>query len=77
MNSKIFIVVLFFSFYTVSFGQNGKGYQLKSPDGKLSITINTGARLTWAVAHENTTVITPSVIALTVDNGEVLGNNMQ
>lgn len=48
-------------------------YQVKSPNGLLKITLRTGSNLTWSVEAEETPVITPSVIALGLQSGEVLG----
>lgn len=39
-------------------------YQLASPDGKLNITVNAGATLTWEITHDGTPVLQPSAIAL-------------
>lgn len=39
-------------------------YQLASPDGKLTITVNTEKDLYWEIKHEGTIVIEPSAIAL-------------
>ncbi|WP_259300453.1 glycoside hydrolase family 97 N-terminal domain-containing protein [Bacteroides uniformis] len=39
-------------------------YQLVSPNGKLSVTVDAGEALTWQIAHDGTTVLQPSVIAL-------------
>ena len=50
-----------------------KQYTLKSPDGKITVTVNTGERLSYAVTHENTVVLAESPIAMTLDNGTVLG----
>jgi alpha-glucosidase len=55
--------------------QSGKIYQVKSPDGKISINITAGAAVSWSVKHEDTEVILPSAISMTLDNGEVLGKN--
>ena len=38
-------------------------YTLKSPNGKLSVSIQTGEKLTWAINHEGTDVLLPSAIA--------------
>ena len=48
-------------------------YTLPSPDGKITITINTGECLSYAVNHENTVVLAESPIAMTLGNGTVLG----
>jgi len=48
---------------------------VKSPNGKIDMALESGAKLTWSVKHENTEVIAPSAISLTLGNGVVLGNN--
>lgn len=55
--------------------QTAKNYQVKSPDGKISINITAGETVNWSVKHEDTEVITPSEISMTLDNGEILGKN--
>ncbi len=58
--------------------QTGKTYEVKSPDGKVSISISiiAGATVNWSVKHGGTEVIMPSEISVTLDNGEVLGKNV-
>lgn len=58
-----------------AFAQTPRVYQVKSPDGQLAITLRAGSDLTWSVDHGGTSVITPSMIALTLQSGEVLGSN--
>lgn len=48
---------------------------VKSPNGKIDMALESGAKITWSVKHENTTVIAPSAISLTLGSGIVLGNN--
>ena len=67
--------VLFLSFL-VLMGTNlfaQKQYTLKSPNGKNTVTVKTGESLSYAVTHESTVVLTESPIAMTLDNGTVLG----
>lgn len=52
-----------------------KNYQVQSPDGRLTATINVGKTITWAVKDGYTDVITPSTIGLELAGGEVLGQN--
>jgi len=59
----------------VALAQKGKSYQVKSPDGNISIGVNVGAMVDWSVKHVDTEVILPSKISMTLDNGEVLGKN--
>ena len=55
--------------------QTGKAYNVKSPDGKVSITVTAGGTVNWSVKHGDTEVILPSEISMTLGNGEVLGKN--
>ena len=67
--------VLFLSFL-VLMGANlfaQKPYTLQSPNGKITVTVNTGERLSYAVTHENTMVLAESPIAMNLENGTVLG----
>ncbi|MGS2765039.1 glycoside hydrolase family 97 protein [Sinomicrobium sp. M5D2P9] len=48
---------------------------VKSPDGKIDMALESGEKISWSVKHENTEVIAPSTISLTLGSGEVLGNN--
>jgi len=60
---------------SAAMAQSAKTYQVKSPDGKISVNISAGATVNWSVDHEGTAIITPSEISMTLDNGEVLGKN--
>ena len=55
--------------------QTAPTFHVKSPDGKLDVTVQVGPRLTWAVQHEATPVVAPSAVSLTLAGGEVLGRN--
>jgi len=50
-------------------------FHLKSPNGKIDMALESGAKISWSVKHENTEVIVPSTISLTLASGVVLGNN--
>lgn len=45
-------------------------YQLNSPDGKLIVNIEAGQTLNWAIAHDGTTVLLPSDIAMQCTEAE-------
>ena len=45
-------------------------YQLNSPDGKLIVNIEAGKNLNWAIAHDGTTVLLPSDIAMQCTEAE-------
>ena len=67
--------VLFLSFLILTginvFAQ--KAYTLQSPNGKITVTVNTGECLSYAVTHENTVVLAESPIAMSLSNGTVMG----
>jgi len=50
-----------------------KQYTLQSPDNNITITIEVGEQITYAVAHGNTCVLAPSAIGLTLNDGTKLG----
>ena len=50
-----------------------KQYILQSPDKDITVTIEAGEQLTYAVTHGNTCVLTPSSIGMQLDNGNKLG----
>ncbi|KQB43733.1 Glycoside hydrolase 97 [Flavobacterium daejeonense] len=65
-------IILVFLSTTVGIAQV---IHVKSPNGKIDLALESGAKISWSVKHENTVVIAPSIISLTLGNGEVLGNN--
>lgn len=75
---KRFLVCLFLT--AISFLGNAqkklKTFQLKSPDGKIMVTVDVTKDVTWSVQHENTPVLVPSAISLSLVSGEVLGKNV-
>ncbi|GHT32269.1 retaining alpha-galactosidase [Bacteroidia bacterium] len=48
---------------------------VKSPDGKIVLTVNVGKEISWQVNHGDTKVIVPSAISLTVSDKEVWGKD--
>jgi alpha-glucosidase len=75
MKLRILLTLCIISPLSAVLAQTGKSYQVKSPDGKISISIATGAAVSWSVKHEDTEVILPSEISMTLANGEVPGKN--
>ncbi|WP_184548416.1 glycoside hydrolase family 97 protein [Mucilaginibacter sp. FT3.2] len=59
----------------ISLAQSSKSYHVKSPDGKIDLGVTTGSAISWQVKHQDTEIITPSAISMTLANGEVLGKN--
>lgn len=52
-----------------------KSYQLQSPDRKLQVVVEAGDDVEFSLTHDGTEVLAPSVISMTLQNGEVLGAN--
>jgi alpha-glucosidase len=75
MKFKVLLLLCLTFPLCAALAQSGKTFQVKSPDGKISINITAGATVNWAIKHEDTEVIMPSAISITLDNGEVLGKN--
>jgi alpha-glucosidase len=48
-------------------------YDLRSPDGKIQVAVQTGTELTWSVTYGGMTLLTPSPLSLTLAPGHVLG----
>lgn len=62
---------------SLSSAQTGKMYQVKSPDGHINLSVALGDAITWSVKHDETEVITPSPISITLADGETLGKKAQ
>lgn len=52
-----------------------KKYQVTSPDGTLSATVNVGEKITYTLQKNGKTLILPSEIAMTMESGLVFGLN--
>ena len=50
-----------------------KQYTLQSPDKDITVTIEAGEQLTYAVTHGNTCVLTPSPIGMKLTDGTLIG----
>ena len=67
-------LLLFFALLMLSvsaFAQ--KQYTLQSPDKDITVTIEVGEQITYAVTHGNTCVLAPSAIGMKLTNGTMLG----
>jgi alpha-glucosidase len=54
--------------------QKAKVYEVKSPDGAIVLKVESGAKMFWSVQHKGQQLIAPSAISLTLQSGEVLGD---
>ena len=57
--------------------QKSKSFQFSSPDGRIQLNLDATTNLQWSATHESQTMIGPSLVSLTLQTGEVLGNNVQ
>ena len=76
MKNHLLLLSLLVNGLTIT-GQKTIIFHVLSPDGKTDITIAPGTTTSWSVANDHTIIITHSAISLTLDNGEVLGNNVK
>ncbi|MBC9796621.1 glycoside hydrolase family 97 protein [Sinomicrobium weinanense] len=74
--NRIFLYVVSIVFLSTGIGM-AQVIHVKSPDGKINMALESGDKILWSVKHENTEVIAPSTISLTLGSGEVLGNNVK
>ncbi|RZJ27577.1 MAG: Retaining alpha-galactosidase, partial [Chryseobacterium sp.] len=54
-----------------------KKYQLKSPDGKLVAAISLDDKISYAITHQGETILEPSVLNMTLENGVTWGKGSQ
>ena len=76
MMKKLFPLVLIFSFFPLLAGaQKKQVFEIQSPDGKISLKIEAGAKLLWSAMLDGRPLIEPSAISLQLENGEILGDH--
>lgn len=68
------VLFLFLAGPALSNAQKPKNYDLKSPDGAISLHVEAADKLQWSVLHKEQPIIIPSAIALQLESGEVLGD---
>lgn len=69
---QLFLLCLFIG---ISAKISAETLSLKSPDGKLRVAINLGSLLTYSVNDGSQTILAPSAIGMTLENGTALGSN--
>lgn len=70
----LFLLCCMLSF-TATFAQTEKVYHVKSPDGKIDLMVSVDKNIRWSINHEQTEVITPSEISMTIQKGGDFGKN--
>lgn len=70
-----FSLLLLLSISSMAVFAQNKNYHVKSPDGKIDLTVDLGASINWSVKYQQTDVITPSTVSLVLSNGALVGSN--
>ncbi len=52
-----------------------ENHEISSPDGRILLKVNIGNAVSFLVIFDGTEIIHPSEIAMTIENGEILGKN--
>lgn len=50
-----------------------RNFKLQSPDGRLSINVQVGKQVTYSVVHESDVVLSPSPVAMELEDGSAFG----
>jgi alpha-glucosidase len=69
-----YIIFFCFPLSGLLFAQKIKTYEVKSPDGNITVTIAVGDKLQWSARHKDRQIISPSAISMQLDNA-VLGDH--
>jgi alpha-glucosidase len=62
---------------TILSAQKNRDFEIKSPDGKITLKVEVGTKLQWSVQHEGQKIIVPSPISMQLTDGQVLGENIK
>lgn len=68
---------LFFLLLVSSAAMFAENYTVKSPDERFLVNVETGATTTYSVTFNGKTILNPSPLSMTFDNGVVIGRNMK
>ncbi len=71
--ARLMVMLLLSSSILVA--QKKNDFEIKSPDGVISLKIVAGAKLQWSVQHKGQQIIAPSAISLLLEGDDVLGDN--
>ena len=68
-------IVLMMAAFVAAFVAQAKDYELKSPDGKIVVTVSSGNHVSYSVEREGLKLLAPSQISMTLLNGSMYGGN--
>jgi alpha-glucosidase len=58
-------------------GQRKHEFKVKSPDGSVTLLVQTRDKLQWSIEHDGQPIITPSSFSLQLANGLILGHQAE
>lgn len=76
MKLRLLLSLGFVALLATAHSQSSKVYHLKSPDGKIDLTVSAGRAIEWSVKYGRTDVIIPSAVGIRLASGELLGENV-
>ena len=74
---RLIIAALLLALTAFHAGAAVKTYKLLSPSGELAIDISAGPQTLWSVKMCGSTVIEPSPLSMTIDDGTVFGKDVK
>lgn len=72
---KTFIIAILLALSFNTFAAKTKTYTLQSPDQKIGLKVEISDKIEWSVLNGSDVMLAPSEMALTMNNGEILGEN--
>ncbi|MFW6224473.1 MAG: glycoside hydrolase family 97 N-terminal domain-containing protein, partial [Bacteroidota bacterium] len=77
MIRKIISIFLLAVLTTMLANAKDKNFEIKSVDGRIVVNVTAGEKLTYSVTHSGQKIIAPSAIALKLQNGDILGEDVK
>ncbi|AHM61164.1 glycoside hydrolase 97 [Flammeovirgaceae bacterium 311] len=74
---KLTFIMLLLLGACLAHAQNNQQFQLNSPDHKIQVNIDASGQLRWSVQHGHQQVLVPSALAMKLEGGETLGENVK
>ena len=68
------IVLMMAAFLTAMVAQ-AKDYELRSPDGKIVVTVSSGANVSYSIVRDGIRLLSPSKISMMLLDGSSMGGN--
>lgn len=75
IRKRLAAVAAFLLCAVICLGADSKNYSLSSPNGRLIVKVSTGSKVKYSVLYNNSVVISPSEIAMTLGDGTVYGGS--